>query len=356
MNGKQTPMMRTNAAVAGLNKVSGFDPVKLLQSTLDSRTADKDEEVRLKLRYKKLWFRLAYPQGRIRLSALRLTEQLAIIEARIYFHKDDTEPVANFTAERKAQDTPLYIQAAQYEAQDNALTDAGFGIQLCDVCQAMGEEAYTSKQPENAESEQTVMAPATSETNLEQPSASSEERLTEAAEGVSIENAEPEQAAPVIADDPVTAAEAPAETGQEQTPPEIPSADEAPSAAPAETITPAEEQPAEEPAPALEADGPEAETPPVDEPAVEMTAVPAQENGGYSPNMTVDEIAARMTLDEAMGIIADVGMCQGQTLARIADKRPASLRWYIVGCKEASNVLKAGAKLVLDSLSMQKSA
>lgn len=336
MNGKQTPMMRTNAAVAELNKVAGFDPVKLLQSTLDSKTIDKGEKVRLKLRYKKLWFRLAYPQGRIRLNALRLTEQLAIIEARIYLHKDDPEPVANFTAERKAQDTPLYIQAAQYEAQDNALTDAGFGIQLCDVCQSMGEEAYTPRQPENAESVHTVLAPA--------------------AAGVPVGSTEPERAAPMPEDDPITAAGTPAETGQEKMPLNIPAADETPPDAPAETVAPTEEQHSEELAPALETDGSEAETPLAGEHAVEMNGVSAQEYGGYSPNMTVDEIASRMTLDEAMGIIADVGMCQGQTLAHIADKRPASLRWYIVGCKEASNVLKAGAKLVLDSLSMQKSA
>lgn len=78
--------------------------------------------------------------------------------------------------------------------------------------------------------------------------------------------------------------------------------------------------------------------------------------GGYLPSMTVDEIATRMSLEEALSTIADVGMCRGQTLAQIADRRPASLRWYMVGCKEASNVLKAGAKLVLDSLAMPKSA
>ena len=63
-------------AVAGLNQIQGFDPCKLLRRTV-SRTGE-GEVLILDLRYKKLWFRLAYPQGRLKLNALRITEQLAI--------------------------------------------------------------------------------------------------------------------------------------------------------------------------------------------------------------------------------------------------------------------------------------
>ncbi len=352
MNGKQTPMMRTNAAVAELNKVAGFDPVKLLQGSLNSKTADEAEKLRLKLRYKKLWFRLAYPQGRIRLSALRITEQLAIIEARVYLHKEDPEPVANFTAERRAQDSPLYIQAAQYEAQDNALTDAGFGIQLCDVCQAVGEEAYTPRREEAPSATDDVASPPPKADSIptdpvQQPSveggpAEREESAgagqeTDAGQGPAAEEASPdvesEQGQPP-ADTPVgeTAAELPSET-----------------AVPSEAHAAGEAAPIQ--APDTQADDDAHEESPVGE----SDPAPATE-GSYSPNMTMEEIAARMTLDEALHITADVGMCRGQTLAHIADKRPASLRWYIMGCKEASNVLKAGAKLVLDSLTMPQSA
>ena len=349
MNGKQTPMMRTNAAVAGLNKVPGFDPVKLLQSALDSRPVDGAEKARLKLRYKKLWFRLACPQGCIRLNALRLTEQLAIIEARVYLNKADPEPVANFTAERKVQDSPLYIQAAQYEALDNALTDAGFGIQLCDVCQAVGEEAYTPRQPANAGTAEATLPPSVQKeeaaptTSLEQPHAEEPGEETGAEQETTIK------------DGPITEEAAPA--GDEEQAPPVTPAEEAPvKDAPAEGADPAvETRSAEKTAPVQEC-APEAGDTPAEEPAAEEDSAPTQESGGYSPTMTVEEIAARMTLEEAMDIIADVGMCRGQTLAHIADKRPASLRWYVLGCKEASNVLKAGAKLVLESLTMQKTA
>ena len=74
-----------------------------------------------------------------------LTEEIAIVEAEICRDRSDTAQVVNFVASCTAQDTPggLYIQAAQYEAVDNDLTDAGFGIQLCNVCKTWGGgEAY----------------------------------------------------------------------------------------------------------------------------------------------------------------------------------------------------------------------
>lgn len=352
MNGKQTPMMRTNATVAGLNKVAGFDPVKLLQGSINSRAADEAEKLRLKLRYKKLWFRLACPQGRIRLSALRITEQLAIIEARVYLHKEDPEPVANFTAERRAQDSPLYIQAAQYEAQDNALTDAGFGIQLCDVCQAVGEEAYTPRRPEAPLATDDVVSPPSKADSiptdpLQQPSEEGGLAGQEEPAGAEQETGAGQE---LVTEDAIPDGE----SEQRQPLPDTPVEEVAP-LLPGETTGPVETHAADEAAPVsdfdAEADADVHEESPVDE----ADPAPVLE-GGYSPNMTMEEIAARMTLDEALSITADVGMCRGQTLAHIADKRPASLRWYIMGCKEASNVLKAGAKLVLDSLTMPQSA
>lgn len=348
MKEKQVPMMKTNAAVAGLNKVAGFDPVKLLNNALSKKPADKDEAARLNLRFKKLWFRLACPQGRIRLSALRLTDQLAIIEAKIFLHKDDPEPVANFTAERRAQDTPLYIQAAQYEAQDNVLTDAGFGIQLCDVCQTTGEEAYTAKEPapvsvaETPPMAQDTVEPAP-EVAVESPTATSAPETAEP-QGTQDTSVEPEQAG----DTPMETVEP---VGQQ------PSVEAAAQDVPADT-SPAPEAEADtaDSGPVQGTETPAAAVHEEEAPAEAPAASPVQENGGYSPSMTVEEIAARMTVDEARSIIADVGMCRGQTLAQIADRRPASLRWYIVGCKDASNVLKAGAQLVLESLSMPKSA
>lgn len=109
-------------AVAELNKVPGFDPLKFLRRTKDS--------MRLDLPYQKLWFRMAHPNGRMRVTALRITEQMAIFEARVFLDRSDAEPFSMSVAQQQLQDNRDFIRGAQNEALSQALTDAGFGIQL----------------------------------------------------------------------------------------------------------------------------------------------------------------------------------------------------------------------------------
>ena len=82
MNEKSNPMpmmYKTIPAVAELNKVPGFDPLKFLRHKVSRKT--NEEMLQLELPYQKLWFRLRHPQGRMKLTTLRITEQLAIILA-----------------------------------------------------------------------------------------------------------------------------------------------------------------------------------------------------------------------------------------------------------------------------------
>ena len=123
----------TNATVAALNHVSGFDPLKFLRRTTSRKTGE--DVMRLDLRYKKLWFRLACPTGRLKLNALRITEKMAIFEAKVYRDREDAEPLSSYVANCTLDTTPggLYVEAAQEEALDTALSNAGFGIQFADV-------------------------------------------------------------------------------------------------------------------------------------------------------------------------------------------------------------------------------
>ena len=78
MNEKSNPMpmmYKTIPAVAELNKVPGFDPLKFLRHKVSRKT--NEEMLQLELPYQKLWFRLRHPQGRMKLTTLRITEQLA---------------------------------------------------------------------------------------------------------------------------------------------------------------------------------------------------------------------------------------------------------------------------------------
>ena len=110
----------TRIFISEQNKIANFDPLKFLRNG------------KLELKYKKLWFRLKYPAGRIRLYPLKITDQLAIIEARVYLNKEDAEPETRFIATKDTKNSPggLYIEAAQHAAIDQALADAGFDIQL----------------------------------------------------------------------------------------------------------------------------------------------------------------------------------------------------------------------------------
>ena len=133
-NGDSITMYGTIPAVAGLNRVEGFDPSSLLSRTVSPATGE--EGLQLGLACKKLWFRLACPKGRLQTEKISLTEQMAVFEARVYLDCGDTNPVSSFVSGCAREDAPggRYIQEAQDQAMDAALTDAGFGLQFADVC------------------------------------------------------------------------------------------------------------------------------------------------------------------------------------------------------------------------------
>ena len=111
---KRNMMYGNNQAVTHLNKVPGFDPLQFLRPAISEKTQEK--LMKLDLRYQKLWFRLAHPHGRMKLTALRITDQMAIFEAKVFLDRSDAEPVSSLVASLTRQDTLNYIK----EAQDTA--------------------------------------------------------------------------------------------------------------------------------------------------------------------------------------------------------------------------------------------
>lgn len=152
-NEQTATMYESIPAVAELNKVPGFNPLKLLRRIISPENGE--EMLQLDLRYKKLWFRLANPKGRIRLNALRITEQMAIYEAQVFLERTDENPIGSFTSSCTKEEAPggQYIQAAQHAAMDEALSDAGFGIQFADVGMDAKGSRYGSRIPLNGVSQ-----------------------------------------------------------------------------------------------------------------------------------------------------------------------------------------------------------
>lgn len=257
-----------NKVVAGLNHVEGFDPSKLLRIIPDEKTGEA--QYYLDVKFRKLWFRLMHPKGKIAKKIIQLTDSMAAIEARVYLDVNDPEDhfVASAFAQRAVDGSPLgskFLEMAETAAVGRALADAGFGVQFCDV--------------------------------------------TEGSD-------------PAIVDAGVKAPVANAGASEDTV---------------AETLA------------ATEASAPEAEpSAPAPTPTSGLVTPPAPT---YTRNSDVDTIYAAMTVEEAKAVVVDfkTGALTGKTLAQIAFESPKDLRWLIESYKGNNNLLKAGAKKLLDA-------
>ena len=318
MKGNQEPMLyTTNATVASLNHVPGFDPLKFLRRTTSRKTGE--DVMRLDLRYKKLWFRLACPTGRLKLNALRITEKMAIFEAKVYRDREDAEPLSSYVANCTLDATPggLYVEAAQEEALDTALSNAGFGIQFADV--GSESEEYGSEVPVGVKAE--IAKPVQVKTEV----AKSVQTKTEDAEPV---KKQPEAVKATSQEaDPLDAIMADDMPVPEQVTAEVV---EKPKTVVLESVQPAQ-TPAAQPQNVI----------------VLEQELPA---AAYTQSTPVEEIRRRMTYEQAQNVIVDCGTCKGWTLAQVADRRAASLRWYVKGYQGENNILRAAAAIIWDSL------
>jgi len=126
----------TNEAVKALNNVDGFEPKNYLrvEKTEDGKSVYLDTKFRL------LWFRLKYPDGKLVKIPKALNRDYATFEVRVYSHKDDTQDnfLANGFASRYKDDGNEkfglnFVESAETAALGRALKDAGFGTQFCDI-------------------------------------------------------------------------------------------------------------------------------------------------------------------------------------------------------------------------------
>lgn len=102
-------------AVEELNKVEGFYPLELARVISNE---GQEEQRYLDVKYRKLWFRLVNPTGKIISRIVHFTENMAVVEARIYLDKCDQEDnyIANsFSQKFRTADTQFGDQVVHKE-------------------------------------------------------------------------------------------------------------------------------------------------------------------------------------------------------------------------------------------------
>lgn len=395
-------------AVAALNKAPGFDPVKLLRRTVSQKT--KEPVMKLDLPYKKLWFRLLYPNGRIKLKALRVTEQMAIFEAQIFLDRTDPEPISSFTASCAKGDSPngRYVEDAQEAAADEALSTAGFGLQFADISMTSQHRRFGSEIPVAEIHIPENPAPVSPVTAAKPVQAAEPVRRTETSAGTA------QKAAQIPARKPVsgqTAVRKPAAAPGNNVPPARTAQPvKAPAVSVQKQAAPAQRQATTNvtgPAPQIAVSAPEEVPNTVTKPSAAVQQSAAAENVNranapgqmgvhtqkaleilqgtgaaegtkpandapvipaeivteaaapvsYDASTPVEQIMQVMTLEQARSTKVETGIFAGKTLGEIADSNKApNIRFYVFGgYKGKNNIFLAAAKIVYQALE-QKAA
>ena len=262
---------------------------------------DQSSRYYLDVAYRKLWFRLCYPEGKIVKTIRSITEKMAIVEAKVYLSKNDPEDsyVANAFAQKYRMDDSeigqKYVELAETAAVGRALSDAGFGLQFADREKEMDPEV--------------TEAPIDEEVMAGTPICP--ENIPEEVFGSSVgEN---------LMEDMI-----PGQCGIEDY---IPMPDE---------IMQVEEASKEDAQP------PKAAQQPTKKP--EQTP----QEQFMQNNVSVNDIYGKLTRDLAVKVVVSAGCYKGKTLGQIAVEKPGSLQWYVDSYKGPDNLLRAAAKYLLD--------
>lgn len=327
-----------------LRRLPNFDFSEYLHKI--EKPDGKGQTAEMTLEGTKRWFRLACPNGALVLNALRVTDAMAIFEARVFADANDRNPLASFTATQKADKAKgdAYIRAAQDAALEEALKNAGFCLQISTLARvardAQPAQANDAGQPSETPKETAKPSPAPA-----QADAPRQEIMGNAPAPKPAADSAPR---PAPVGPPPHAAPRPAPVGPQPHAAPAPKKEE--SASTVVDIGDARQAAVAENKPDGQA---EIGTQPVADavPASEAPPVPAPVT--YTADMTVDEITARMTLEQAQSLVVKDGTCKGWTLAQVAKDRPTSLRWLQGVCPFADNELKAAATIVLNDLELK---
>lgn len=363
--------------IRSLNKVEGFDPRKYMRLIQNEGQAGR---YYLDVAYRKLWFRLRYPEGKIVKKILKLTEQVAIVEARVYLDRNDHED--NFISNALAQKYMTgddqfgnkFVELAETAAVGRALSDAGFGLQFADREGDMDPEVteapfdpqmiagagagYTDSSfqegaagdggtlqddtfPGQYGIEQYIPMPEEVGQAMGMPPAMQQAGEAPTAAGKAVQGTVPAAAGKAMqgtAPAAQTQQHAPAQQPVQGMPPAMQNRQAAPNPAQGGTAAVNAGRQAAQKAGNAAAGNTAA-----------AKGANAQAAGSIRKDMPVEQIYSMLNRDSAAAVVIPMGFNKGKTLGQVAVEKPANLQWYVDSYGGPDNLLRAAAKFLIDA-------
>lgn len=339
--------------IRNLNKVEGFDPRRYMRIIGQEGQAGK---YYLDVAFRKLWFRLKYPEGKIVKKILKLTDQVAIVEARIYLHRNDPEEnfIANALAQKyRTEDGQFgnkFVELAETAAVGRALSDAGFGLQFADkeedidpeVTEAPFEPQFLSGSGIDGE----VLGEMFSGEDMENGTALLDENIP-GQYGIENYIPMPEEVGQAMGMTPAMSQNSGMAPQNRQSQPQQ---NQQQRNGVQQSQPRQNQQQSNQPQP-KPAQAPAAKTAP--QPGRQAannapTGKNTQSAAGIKKDMPVEQIYSMLDRDSAAAVVIPMGFNKGKTLGQVAVEKPANLQWYVDSYGGPDNLLRAAAKFLID--------
>ncbi|MBR1703223.1 MAG: hypothetical protein IJ716_14960 [Lachnospiraceae bacterium] len=361
-------------AIHELNSIAGFDPRNYMRMIGEGKD---NARYYLDVAFRKLWFRLKYPEGKISKRLLKLTEDMAVVEARVYLNYKDNEEdyVANaFSHKFKGEDAQFgakFVEFAETAAIGRALADAGFGLQFADWEKELDPEVTDAPfEPDRVQGKANAAtytadismgAMDDAGTVIDENNLPGQHQIEEyiPMPGQSAGQM-PMGMTPAMAAAQNMGTPAQVTTQNMGTPAQAATQNMgAPTqAAPRNMGTPAQAAPMQA---ASQNTGAPAQAMPQNR-AQSWNTPPSQGAAAQSPQqiaatidkkLPVEQIYNMLTRDIAAAVVVNIGSAKGKTLGQVAVEKPASISWYANDYKGSDNLLRAASRFLLDAAYQQ---
>lgn len=382
--------------VRNLNRIEGFDPRQYMRNLTGS---DGTVKQYLDVVYRKLWFRLKNPEGKIVKKLLKLTEQTAIVEARIYLNKTDPEDsyiASAFAQKFSNQDEQFgakFLELAETAAVGRALADAGYGLQFADlegeqdpnvvdaplgqnrgegsnyisdmpgsmageVNGSQGQQAVPNQNPVMAQNQTPMQGNPAASAGYMEPAASLEAYMQETSSvaygmppafggGTPVQNLVPANYN-YAAGQTVPQGQA---VPQNQVRPQSQAVPQNQVRPQGQAVQQNQAWPQGQAAPQNQT-APQNQVPPQNQALAQEQIQPvgqAPQLPVITPDMTDEQIYALLDYKSAASVVVSTKINHGKTLGQIAIDRPKDLNWYANDYKGPDKLLRVGARFLIDA-------